>query len=124
MTDLATLADKIERLTGPDRELDTLIHFSINRKWIGRIPTWPPTKIERPAMERGLAMHIEGDGYFYGDDVPHYTARLDAAMTLVLAGMSWSVTDSANVDGLRCVVEDGRGAGRGRGGAYGLIRGE
>src|SRR3546814_19570273 len=88
MTDLATLADKIERLTGPDRELDTLIHFSINRKWIGRIPTWPPTKIERPAMERGLAMHIEGDGYFYGDDVPHYTASLDAAMTLEIGRAS------------------------------------
>src|SRR3546814_1218729 len=75
----------------------------LNRKWIGRIPTWPPTKIERPAMERGLAMHIEGDGYFYGDDVPHYTASLDAAMTLVPEGMSWSVTDPANADGSRSV---------------------
>src|SRR3546814_4993687 len=55
------------------------------------------------AMERGLAMHIEGDGYFYGDDVPHYTASLDAAMTLVPEGMSWSVTDPANADGSRSV---------------------
>src|SRR3546814_7746874 len=80
----------------------------LNRKWIGRMPTWPPTKSERPAMERGLAMHIEGDGYFYGDDVPHYTASLDAAMTLVLEGMSWSVTDPANADGSRSVFGHSR----------------
>lgn len=89
--ELLRLAAICEQADGSDRELDTLIHFATTAKWIGRIPTWPPTKISRPAMETGLAMHIEGDGYFYGDDVPMLTASLDAALTLVLEGLVWSV---------------------------------
>lgn len=100
---LLALAERVEQATGPDRELDALSHFLTNRKWIGRIPTWPPAKIGRPAMEDGLTMHIEGDGYFYGDEVPLYTASLDAAMSLVPADhmklldleLSWEPADPA-----------------------------
>lgn len=84
--ELEALAVRVESLTGPDREVDCLAHFLTDGKWVGRIPTWPPTKISRPSMERGLTMHIEGDAYFYGDEVPPYTASIDAAMTLVPEG--------------------------------------
>lgn len=84
--ELENLAARVEALSGPDREVDALIHFLMNAKWVGRIPSWPPTKVCRPAMERGLSMHIEGDGYFYGDEVPPYTTSIDAAMTLVPDG--------------------------------------
>lgn len=107
MSDLMRLAEAVERMTVPCREMDTLIHFLTNRKWIGRIPTWPPTKIERPAMESGLVMHIEGDGYFYGDDVLAYTASLDAALTLVPSGWQWMVKDFQGAAPAVAVLGDG-----------------
>jgi len=86
MPDLSELIERIEAASEGSRELDALIHFSVDGKWIGRLPTWPPSKVYRPAMETGLYMVVEGDGYFYGDSVPHYTASIDAAMTLAPQG--------------------------------------
>ena len=83
------LVEKIERAGGPDRELDALIHFSTNERWVGRLTSWPPTMIRKPDMEPGLYMCIEGDGYCFGDNVPAYTESLNAAVTLVPEGWYW-----------------------------------
>lgn len=91
---LQRLVERIEAATGPDREIDALVHFTVNRRWVGRIPCWPPEKVYRPDMETGLYMAIEGKGYMYGDSVPTYTASLDAALLIVPDGMLWMLTNT------------------------------
>lgn len=59
---LDELAERVEKLTGPDRSIDWTIH-----------------------LRNGL----EGVG-MYGDH-PSYTASIDAAMTLVPEGCAWAL---------------------------------
>jgi hypothetical protein len=63
MTDLSALADEIERLDGPSREMDGTIYVAI----------YGPDK-----------RMVCGDAT--ADDVPAYTASLDAALTLMPEG--------------------------------------
>lgn len=71
---LRELADKVEKLSGPDRETDCLIH---NALWGTRM--WADT--------HGFECHdTNGHGGMWRANPPRYTASLDAAMTLVPEG--------------------------------------
>lgn len=58
------LIERLEKAEGPDRNLDAMIHWQIKN----------------------------GVGVGAAQDAPHYTASLDAAMTLVPSGYQWDMT--------------------------------
>lgn len=66
MTDLAALIERLERATGPDRNLDAMIfHFIMKGEGVGARGSGPP-----------------------------YTSSIDAAMTLVPDGDPWTLGQS------------------------------
>ncbi len=68
---LLALADRVEALTGPDREMDAAI-------WaIGTLREWPP--------------RLDILAQAYRDNAPRYTASIDSAMTLVPEGYGFMV---------------------------------
>ena len=69
MNKLLALADRVEKLTGPDRETDWRIQEALG---IGK---WPAIDIWPPFMK----------GSKVDKSIPAYTASIDAAMTLVPA---------------------------------------
>lgn len=76
MTDLTKLAERVEALTGPDREVDQAIHalVSLDRKH----PYLAVPQIDDK--------HPSGRPYA----TPAYTESLDAALTLLPEGWDWS----------------------------------
>lgn len=74
MTDRLELAERVEAASGPDRELDALIHevfgLPFEMEYWSEADTTPQRNLSK---------------------VPHYTASLDAAMTLVPDGWNWGV---------------------------------
>jgi hypothetical protein len=83
MTDrskLLALADAVEKLTGPDRGMDTEIaaclRIGTEHPWALKYPEWIATANGR--------VHLEKNGPSFAS--PLYTASLDAAMTLVPEG--------------------------------------
>lgn len=91
--DLMELAERVEGLEGPDREVDVLIAEAIG--WqsdlVSRARTWSP-KNDTTA----LVADVRNDGYLRG--LPTYTASLDAAMSLVPEGWAISTGHSAEGD--------------------------
>jgi len=91
--DLLALADRVEKLTGPDREFDGLIYGAI--KGLRRNDGTFMLDIdgERFQFEHPTLRHPNGPGALYvrGYEVPEYTASLDAAMTLVPKGYGFSL---------------------------------
>lgn len=89
--DLINLAERVEALTGPDREVDAEIALtlSIVRERDGDLfyghRNYSVMVIERHYDDR------EGDA----PELPHYTTSIDAAMTLVPEGCLWTM-DSFN----------------------------
>jgi hypothetical protein len=86
---LLQLADRCEKATGPDRELDTAIQ--LGRGYSLRQP-------EGSSRYATVRWHDERGNCISwletaGDFPPRYTASLDAAMTLVLEGHTWSLFD-------------------------------
>ena len=88
---LEELAAACERATGPDRELDTDILIALHPG------SWRKAKGEAFIPEKGW------EPGSYSQSARTYTASLDAAMTLVPEGATWSVTDPANRDGSKSV---------------------
>ena len=100
--ELNKIADRVKSLTGPDREVDLLIHAYLTRKkwrWaefggaFGKI-TDPQIAVEVKPWEG-----TEHEPKFYWDRpdvelVPAFTASLDAAMLLVPEGKSWTLQSS------------------------------
>lgn len=92
---LLELADRVEKLAGPDREVDGLIYIAL---YI-------------PAERAGRIDHINGcvgwspkdAPYVSAIDVPRYTASLDAAMTLYVSAPDRipACPRAACVEGLR-----------------------
>ncbi len=76
---LLALADRVEALTGPDREVDALISatartgYGIEFQWALKYPAWIGGEDGR--------VHLEKNGPSFAP--PAYTASIDAAMTLV-----------------------------------------
>lgn len=68
---LLALADRCEAASGPDRKLDRLIDHH----------KWP---IKQPDYHLALSLRDEWD-------VPAFTASIDAALTLVPEGWTWSL---------------------------------
>lgn len=99
---LETLADRIEGLTGPDREVDAEIVVALDIR-----PAWCV------GYGRGIYVAKEASGEIVVrinttgkksmghpniGDFPHFTASLDAAMTLMPAGFDFMLD---NFDGAR-----------------------
>lgn len=87
MTTLLELAAKVEGASGPDREIDAVIHALIVLAEFGT----PEVDIER-------CLTVVREPWDWEDE-PHpileYTASLDAAMSLVPEGWRWLVRSSA-----------------------------
>lgn len=91
MSDLNELADRVEQLTGPDRQIDAMIEVANN-----------PANRARVMDIDGTAFIVEGgnggDTFDRFRDVPAYTGSIDAAITLVPIGAK-ALIDS---DGAHC----------------------
>jgi hypothetical protein len=86
MTDLIGLAERCEKATGPDRELEQDICDTVHG------PNYMPNVFQQD-----------------GSRIPRYTASLDAAMTLVPNGMGWSVNRYASGTWARAGVYEDNG---------------
>ena len=87
---LLELADRVEKATGADRELDGLVFAHMNpdkRVIIGQ----KPGRFPQDPIYGGPLDIIWIDGFADVLGAPRYTASLDAAMSLVPSGMLWSV---------------------------------
>lgn len=106
MTDPNELADKIEALDGPSREVDAEIYAMLNphmkqitpkKKYMGRF--FDPKKVSnRTAMD----YHVSGGATAVS---PRVTASLDAAMTLVPDDWPRMVSDQRGLLGMRASAE-------------------
>jgi hypothetical protein len=77
---LIELADRCEKATGPDRELDAQIWLASEPRTEGAVP------------DENCAGWVRRDGWAFGcAKAPDYTASLDAAMTLVPEGYDWVI---------------------------------
>lgn len=92
---LLELAERCERATGPDRELDALIWMEVTPSATRRETVVPPT-----SARKGWTIDETRDGSGRLIVVPAYSASLDAAMTLVPEG-----------DGVAYILGDGPWAG-------------
>lgn len=87
------LSERVERLEGPDREIDVLICAKTGGVFHESIS-------DQDAAQIAAKYSYTPDGEFEevetsGADqwgVPHYTASLDAAMSLVPEGCSWNLS--------------------------------
>jgi hypothetical protein len=91
---LSELAERCEKATGPDRELDAVIWATINGGYIEATGHGDSKAVW--INDRGFVKHAVplGDGIWRERDLlgdveraPAYTASLDAAMTLVPEGL-------------------------------------
>lgn len=88
--EIAELIAKLDRASGPDRELDAGIW-----EHLGLAPKYDNSK-----NNYGHWHYRGGGDYHYSDDspwgrnqlAPFYTSSIDAAMTLVPDGYGWSVS--------------------------------
>lgn len=121
---LLSLATRCEQATGPDRELDAEIMFDLYAHAVGQKEDggpagylWPEDNpswsfgIRFPGKDRdwfkGARSRIDGETLTIWRDgawvlmnalrIPHLTASLDAALTLVPAGLKWSCGFSKHV---------------------------
>jgi hypothetical protein len=87
MTDLLTLAERCEQATGPDRELDVAIAVAagVIRERDGNL-CYATGNDSDYVLERGY-YDLEGGP----QELPYFTASLDAAMTLVPERCPWTL---------------------------------
>jgi hypothetical protein len=109
MTNLLALADRVERATDPDGELEADIWFAVTEgatrnKW----------SYVHKATGRECWMDETRDKFGHLVLVPRYMESLDAAMTLVPKGCSWTLEpDGAwirwmgkdDVEEVQCVLQ-------------------
>lgn len=93
--ELLALAELVEALTGPDREVDAEIAIALG---------WNDVRYDR--LHGNYWEHQVGDEYEVGRVIPEWTASLDAAMTLVPAECLFAtrtVWDRGNMGGFASV---------------------
>ena len=82
----------LEKADGPDRELDALIWLLVNYPDWRKHKDWRKTngwaEESRPSS---MVSYYTADGLGGSGSANHYTASIDAALTLVPEGWSWSV---------------------------------
>jgi hypothetical protein len=97
MSDLDALLERLEKATGPDREIDAAIYDALARE-AGRVAF----KVKNWSTLPGSRLSRYHDGWLigkasddeYADDLPLYTASIDAAFALVervLPGAFWHI---------------------------------
>lgn len=89
-----SLSDLIERLValkGPDRELDWAIAIAIG---LVEIRFDEGNQVERAYLvtDKPIMRYLGSEGQYKWHDLPHFTASLDAALTLVPEGWDWRVS--------------------------------
>lgn len=89
MVDLLALADRVEKLTGPDRVVDALIADAI--RW------WPEGFNRIDYFGRDRRRNDKASPLPEKIDCPQWSASLDAAMTLVPEGFKWRCGYSRHV---------------------------
>jgi hypothetical protein len=73
------LIERLEKATGPDRELDAKLAF-VNGAWAAGVDEGVPWV----QWAKNTAVEIN-------DELPRYTASIDAALTLVPEGWEWEL---------------------------------
>lgn len=117
MTYLLALADRVEKLTGPDREIDLAIHLAVHPDGdIARIVKHPRGLDHQEGYQweiRGASVVFEkrtADGrcpHNGGYPLPQVTASLDAAMTLKPSEMCWNTGEVGEDDYPWACITDG-----------------
>jgi hypothetical protein len=107
---LSGLAERVKRATGPDRELDAAAFNAASdqvARWNRRALQLPLEK-RRGRYDDGWVSVYAGKGLDdpYAEDLPRYTASIDAAMTLVPEGWSFEVRRSGTGDRGQATVWD------------------
>ena len=88
-----TLTDRLRAATGPDRELDLLIHEASGRcAHRSKAATLNFIKMIHTIQRDGRFTCKDCGDDFYGFSVPYYTASIDAAVTLIPDGMQWQTS--------------------------------
>ena len=90
-TALLALAGRVERLTGPDREVDAEIWLAVTPGATRRKTSYVHAATQR-TCELDETRVLQPDGRRELVIVPNYTASLDAALTLVLEDAWVSLT--------------------------------
>jgi hypothetical protein len=88
MSELLKLAERCEAATGPDRELDKLIHEALGN-CVHRETEYYAVQSDTGFTCKACRKDT------YGFTIPKYSASLDAAMTLVPEGWAWSLNSGA-----------------------------
>lgn len=97
MNKLLALADRVEKLTGPDREVDCLIAVAVNE---GSLPGAVKSISDVPeVMASGYVRHTYNGSSSY-QRVLSYTSSIDAAMTLLGAHGVLLYLSDIGADGL------------------------
>lgn len=82
---LMGLAERVEGLSGPDREVDALVAIALAK---------PPANAFRPSAAEDVGTFSVGGYGFWTCE--HYTASLDAALKLVPEGAHYGLGHDAN----------------------------
>lgn len=107
MSKLLELAERCERATGPDREMDAAIATALGFAPAGAELRDGSLSWKKPAQtERGFNYWK-----WYVHRAATYTASLDAAMTLVPEGHNWAVESDSDGVGAWCYDKNAHNTG-------------
>jgi len=99
--ELLELAERVEKLDGPDPETDRLIHFHMVHPWLAeKAVKWVHAAYEGPTdflWWDQARLDAKGEGY--PDNWEPYTASIDAAVSLVPNQAWWWVEAQPLVHG-------------------------
>lgn len=97
MNKLLALADRVEKLTGPDREVDAEI-YAITSEAIDyqriAIKMSDASRLERWHDGWVTVYGAKGEADPYPEDLARYTSSLDVAKTLVPKGWGWQLSQT------------------------------
>lgn len=91
---LLKLAEECEAAAGPDRRLDCFIHVETIRTSDGVFSEVPPGPWKETRWFYNPVPSVDWIGYDLLNIAPHYTASLDAAVSLVPDKMDWAIGSS------------------------------
>jgi hypothetical protein len=91
---LIELAERVEKASGPDREIDGIIDRILHKRPKNGDYDETENAIWRVKDGEASGLLVRGDGFARGSFcAASYTASLDAAMTLVPESASWQLGD-------------------------------